>query len=995
MLPTYPEAIQCIHMRVCVTRCDEQYIYGMASDAPDELTIAHTHLYDNANEQYLPHLLTEGSQLNLIEAQQKEGIWYPRLIIFEPDYLIDVSAIAACCESYSHSHLTYLLNKLKPSASTEAILLGHFAGQLLDEEVHGMYDRDYRDSVLDFFRGHSISLLTAELSSDFHNNARLQKQHIHQAINTVLPQEVSSFNSSDIILEPSFFSEILGIQGRMDFLQTDCSVLIEQKAGRCGWPQRHPDIPTEQAKHYMQMVLYEAVIRYNYREQYLCNGGHTRTFLLYSKYPQSLLELDTSESLLREAMKIRNHIVWAEYTYAYGGIGILEHLDAEELNEQNISSTLWSRYQKPQIEQLLQPLKSAAPQERAYWHRFMTFIANEHLHAKIGSATHGDYGFAEKWHDTLQEKYQKGNICDHLQLLSPQTEHIGKVSSVTLAFSEDHDIHMCNFRTGDIVILYPYPKDNVPDVRQGIVFRCTITELTASTLTLILRSPQSDAHVFLRDIDKDWAIEHDLMDSSFASQYRAVHAFLSMPQERRDLLLLRREPKVDTGLRLIGDYGEFNELALRARQSRELFLIIGPPGTGKTSFGLMSVLREELLADPSSSILLLSYTNRAVDEICNKLVDANLDFIRLGNPHNCPAEYHPYLLDTKVSNSLSLGEVRKHIEKSRIIVCTTTAINSHINLFALKQFTLAIIDEASQLLEPHLIGIMAAMHGNTPAVSRFVLIGDHKQLPAVVKQPSEESRIDESLLHDAMLTDCRQSLFERMLKRYRTHTAITYMLCRQGRMHHDIAQFPNIEFYGGMLTEATSAQTEAIDAPTTSPHLFAHRVTFIAQVPSEVDAHNCPERGKTNLPEAATIAAITHRVFKRYETHFSPNHTIGIIVPYRNQIAAVRRAIEKYSEEMLRDITIDTVERFQGSQRDVIIYGFTVDDQAGLDFLTENVFIDNGLTIDRKLNVVMTRARQHLFMVGNPQLLATNPLFRRLIQFTRDKGGYMDSSISF
>ena len=80
--------------------------------------------------------------------------------------------------------------------------------------------------------------------------------------------------------------------------------------------------------------------------------------------------------------------------------------------------------------------------------------------------------------------------------------------------------------------------------------------------------------------------------------------------------------------------------------------------------------------------------------------------------------------------------------------------------------------------------------------------------------------------------DLQRSLFERMLKRYRTHTAITYMLCRQGRMHHDIAQFPNIEFYGGMLTEATSAQTEAIDAPTTSPHLFAHRVTFIAPVPS-------------------------------------------------------------------------------------------------------------------------------------------------------------------
>ena len=114
-------------------------------------------------------------------------------------------------------------------------------------------------------------------------------------------------------------------------------------------------------------------------------------------------------------------------------------------------------------------------------------------------------------------------------------------------------------------------------------------------------------------------------------------------------------------------------------------------------------------------------------------------------------------------------------------------------------------------------------------------------------------------------------------------------------------------------------------------------------------------------------------------------------MPYRNQITAVRHALECYDMPSFSDITIDTVERFQGSQRDVIVYGFTVQHPSQLGFLTENVFLEDGTIIDRKLNVVMTRARQHLFMVGNPSLLSANPLFARLIRFVTDEGGYIDS----
>lgn len=132
------------------------------------------------------------------------------------------------------------------------------------------------------------------------------------------------------------------------------------------------------------------------------------------------------------------------------------------------------------------------------------------------------------------------------------------------------------------------------------------------------------------------------------------------------------------------------------------------------------------------------------------------------------------------------------IVSSRVFVGTTTAISSHLNLFEIKQFDLAIIDEASQILEPHLMGILSAQHEGRAAIRKFVMIGDEKQLPAVVQQSAATSAVEEPELRAIMLTDCRNSLFERMLRRYHDNGDVVAMLDHQGRMHPAIAEFPNI-----------------------------------------------------------------------------------------------------------------------------------------------------------------------------------------------------------
>ena len=135
---------------------------------------------------------------------------------------------------------------------------------------------------------------------------------------------------------------------------------------------------------------------------------------------------------------------------------------------------------------------------------------------------------------------------------------------------------------------------------------------------------------------------------------------------------------------------------------------------------------------------------------------------------------------------------------------------------------------------------------------------------------------------------------------------------------------------------------------------------------------------------------IRDRIYNINKEDFDENQTIGVIVPYRNQIATIRNAIDRYGIATLHNITIDTVERYQGSQRDYIIYGFTVQQPYQLNFLTNNVFEEDGMAIDRKLNVAMTRARLHLILVGNPDILRENLTFYKLLEYAKSKSAYIN-----
>ncbi|MBQ7442493.1 MAG: AAA family ATPase [Bacteroidaceae bacterium] len=952
------------YLRMCVSRVDGDCVWGHAENvAGGELCLRLDASGGGSVWRHVAGMSRCGTRLNIVGGRRDGHILLPEMVIVEPDYLVDVTSIASCFESYGHTPLTHLLSQLPPHPPTQATLLGQMASQLLDEEVTLSADeRRYAQSARRFFKSYAVALASTPVDASFHAAARQQQQNIRRAIHTDLRQYAPGFDASQVVLEPSFYSEMLGLQGRMDFLTRDFSVLIEQKSGRCGYPQRDASIPVQAEKHYVQMLLYMLVLRYNFGARSGGNGHGLRSFLLYSKYALPLLPLGFSQPLVAEALRVRNALASAEFGYVRDGLCSLSSMTADALNVRHTQSALWTRYQRPRLEATLSPIRDASALARSYFLRMLRFVRTEHLIAKVGDARAGSHGFAEKWHLSLAAKLDAGSIAAGMTL-EPVASH-GHVTHLRFRLGALADGGSTDFRQGDIVVAYPYATEAEPDVRGDIVFRATIVELTTEAATLRLRAPQCDGRLFAHAVAMPWAMEHDFMEASYASLYRGLHAMLCAPARRRELLLMQRAPLTDPTLRLRGDYGSFNELALRVRQARELFLIIGPPGTGKTSYGLMTTLAETLLT-PSASALLVAFTNRAVDEICSKLHGAGLDFVRLGGTSTSEAWLQPYLLESRVASASDVGDVRHIIMDTRIVVATVPAVTAQEAWLRMRRFDVAIVDEASQILEPQLLPLWCATTTDgLPSVDKFVLIGDHCQLAAVVQQDAETSRVEERELHEIMLHDCRDSLFERLLRRYRHDARVCYMLTRQGRMHPAIADFPSRAFYGGRLEAVPLAHQLA-------PSLGAgRRVVFLDVRATEGMSE------KVNAAEAEAIAALTAHLRLS-----APEHTLGIIVPYRNQIGAIRRRLVAHGVADADAITIDTVERYQGSERDIIIYGFTVSHAQQLTFLTATTFVDEGRTIDRKLNVAMTRARERLILVGNKTLLSRDPVYAALIEW--------------
>ncbi len=973
-------------------------------DSSEELLLVdYMNTPDYIDFSYLRPMLREGMQLNLLDCTVTRKKVVPRLIVVEPDYLIDISTIANCFETYGHHPLLFTVNRLTPRLSNKHIVLGNFAGSALDDIINHPAEYNIKDTFRSNFREKALDYATCPDfdAATFKQDAERQVENIKGIVDEIF----QTFDREKAILEPSFVCERLGIQGRVDLMTTDLKLLVEQKSGKNTFIERkykNPHGSLHVEKHYVQVLLYYGILQYNF--QLSPKTAHIQ--LLYSKYPlpDGLLEVEPLQKLIREAIRFRNQAVATEFWMADNGFDrMLPLLTPQTLNLEKQNDNFYNRYLLPQLTETLAPLHQLNDLERAYFTRMMTFVIKEQLVSKVGVQEGVGNSNADLWNMPLAEKKETGNIYTGLTITEKErSSSFNGYDTITLAVPQQGEDFLPNFRRGDMIYLYAYKKNEAPDVRMSILFKGSLQEIHGDRLVVHLNDGQQNPDLISGDY---FAIEHAGSDIGGTSAIRSLYTFITSNEERRQLLLGQRVPRVDKSLTLSRSYHpDYDEIILKAKQAQDYFLLIGPPGTGKTSQALQFLVREQLAEKPKvqssklkvqSSILLLAYTNRAVDEICNMLTENELDYIRIGNEFSCDPKYSDHLLKEVLDDNATLNSIKSTIADARIVVATTSTMNSNATLFNIKHFDLAIIDEASQILEPNVIGLLSARHGEERAVDRFILIGDHKQLPAVVQQ-QDSLEMDEShqILKDIHLLSCANSLFERLIltERAAGRTDFIGTLHKQGRMHPAIADFANRKFYAkerlecvplAHQLEETLAYNEASEDET-DELLKAHRMIFIPSKPCR--QLNISE--KVNMEEARIITDLLKRLYRQLGKDFDAQKSVGVIVPYRNQIAMIRKEIEKLGIHELEEISIDTVERYQGSQRDIILYSFTIQSRYQLDFLTANTFYEDGLPIDRKLNVAITRARKQLILTGNESTLRQNQIFAELIDYIKEKGGY-------
>ncbi len=333
-------------------------------------------------------------------------------------------------------------------------------------------------------------------------------------------------------------------------------------------------------------------------------------------------------------------------------------------------------------------------------------------------------------------------------------------------------------------------------------------------------------------------------------------------------------------------------------------------------------------------ILELAEKRRGARGVSWKVIKSMAEWIKLNR-----------LIDEVLSKARALEEeiAKEVIEDAEVVLATnSTAFTVDID------FDVAVIDEATQSTIPSvLIPINKA--------EKFVLAGDHKQLPPTVLKAEELSK----------------TLFEMLIERYPEHSK---MLEIQYRMNEKLMEFPNREFYGGKLKADESVRKITLaDLGVKSRDEIVNPKNVLIFL----DTSECPNRferqrkGSTSR-ENPLEAEIVRNVVKKLVRAGVKREWMGVITPYEDQVDLLRRMI---------DVEVNTVDGYQGREKEVIIISFVRSNRRGEIGFLEDL---------RRLNVALTRAKRKLIMIGDSKTLSSHETYRRLIEFVKREGKFVE-----
>ena len=434
-----------------------------------------------------------------------------------------------------------------------------------------------------------------------------------------------------------------------------------------------------------------------------------------------------------------------------------------------------------------------------------------------------------------------------------------------------------------------------------------------------------------------WAIESDMYENNYWSICSGLINVLKCPAEKKELLLGHRAPRWNPGptsplIELNDNQNEVLQLALSAQ---DYFLLQGPPGTGKTSMFLLNFIRKTLNQPTPPNIFVLAFTNKAVEKITETLNHPRngkpLSFIRFGNRNL----KDPNNFIEKIKN-IPFGDWQTLLTKHKIFVSTVSSF--HNNWMEWKEFIsfdVLVVDEASQLTEADLAGIVVLF-------KKFILIGDHKQLPAVVTQSEKSTVVNQPILNKLNIQDWRISLFERLINNAvaKKWNHAFGQLTHHFRMHQEIAIHLQKHYYKPLI-------------PGTDAQKFKIPQKRVVWIPTFTEGAL-----KKNMAEAEAVFRLIQQLI---DTEGFLPAEIGIISPFKAQITAIKSLL---IDDWLDAITIDTVERYQGDERKIIIFSTTISNPFQISSI-QSINNKDPQQTDRKLLVSISRAVERLYIFGN------------------------------
>ncbi len=440
-----------------------------------------------------------------------------------------------------------------------------------------------------------------------------------------------------------------------------------------------------------------------------------------------------------------------------------------------------------------------------------------------------------------------------------------------------------------------------------------------------------------------------------------------------------------------------NTAIQKVLQARDVAIIHGPPGTGKTTTVVQAI---KATLQTETQILVCAPSNAAVDLIAEKLLQEGISVIRIGHPAKVTEEMLSTTLDAKITQHeqyKTLKELRRNAEEyknmankykrhfgpaerkqrhmlrmearrlrgeadalagyikedilTKAFVIASTLVGA--NNFALKhlRFDTVFIDEAAQGLEPACwIPILKAR--------RVIFAGDHFQLPPTIKS------------FEAAKAGLATTLFEKAIQRNQADV----LLSVQYRMNAQIMAFSNQQFYQNQLQAHDSVAAHTIlpeDAP----------IEFIDTAGCSFDEEQHPENKSTFNREEMTLLFKHLRHYTSTIEQLTPDETppsIGIISPYKAQVSLLQEAFQE-QEPLRAKVHINTIDSFQGQERDIIYLSLVRSNSSGeIGFLADT----------RRMNVAMTRARKKLVIIGDSATIGQHPFYNDLLDYVNSIDAY-------